>query len=174
VGLGGGAGVVLCELVEGLVQVRVPLESFLRAEEASLDVELDTGWTLELGWLAKAWGLARGGLLLRVLGSLGELHLRVVGGLLGHVAGDLHVHLGDLSQAGSLGGGAGVAAGVAVHGLAVVGVLREGLQLLRHIGDWWQLLKPIDLILIPSAIDLVSSATMLGTAGSFTLSVRGV
>ena len=71
----------------------VPLESVLGAEEASLDVELDTGRTLDLGWLAKAWGLTRGGLLLRVLGSLGELLLCVLGGLLGHAAGDRLVTL---------------------------------------------------------------------------------
>ena len=53
------AGVVPGELVEGLVQVPVPLEAVLGAEEASLDVELDTCRTLELGRLAAAWGLAR-------------------------------------------------------------------------------------------------------------------
>ena len=48
VGLRVDAGVVPGELVEGLVQVPVPLEVVLGAEEAFLDVELDTGWILEI------------------------------------------------------------------------------------------------------------------------------
>ena len=74
-----------------LAPVSAQRDTPLSPPSTSLDVELDTGWTLELGWLATAWGLARGGQLLFVLG-----------GLIGHVAGDRHVHLCELRLAGSL------------------------------------------------------------------------
>ena len=42
--------------MDGLVQVRCIPEAPLRAEEAALDVLLDTGWALELGCVAAARG----------------------------------------------------------------------------------------------------------------------
>ena len=112
-----------------------------------------------------------GGLLLCVLVSLGELLLRVLGGLLVQVAGDRQVRLGDprlavclvgVGPCGSLGnpGGRlgeprlavslvnvlrGVLRGVerCVHGHAACGVLREGLLLQQNAGDRRQLLNPV-------------------------------
>ena len=133
VGRVGVAGLVLVELVQGLVKVPVPLEAELGAEEASLDVELDTGWTLELGWLATAWGLARGGQLLFELGGshdrhvhLGDLRLAgslvIVGpGVLRLAGGPIHVNVGLGGRLGGLEGDLRLARG---HANVVLGVLR--------------------------------------------------